>query len=206
MAILQHTLGIFLHPESEWQSIRKQRREGFMGVFVSHVPFLALIPVICAYIGVTAVGWQVGSDEVVRLTSVSAASLCFLSYVGINLGVYVFGEFISWMERTFGVKDGAEERHYEGTAMAVYVTTPLMIAGLSLLYPSPWLVTSVMGIAGVYSVYLLYQGIPILMNIPKDQGFIFASSAVTTGLVLMVTMMIASVIVWTVGIGPVYVS
>ncbi len=206
MTLLQHTLGIFIHPDSEWHAIRRQRNESFMSVFMSHVPFLALIPAICAYFGVTAVGWQVGSGESVRLTPMSALSLCFLAYMAINVGVYVLGEFINWMERSFGVNDSRDERHYEGTALAVYVTTPLMLAGVALLYPSPWLVVSVMGVAGAYSIYLLYHGLPILMNIPKEQGFVFASSTVTAGLVLMVTVMIASVIVWSVGVGPVYMS
>ncbi|SPY23007.1 Inner membrane protein yohC [Photobacterium damselae] len=58
--------------------------------------------------------------------------------------------------------------------------------------------------AVAYSVYLLYIGVPILMHIPKEQGFIYASSIVTSGLVLLVSIIASSVILWSYGMGPVF--
>jgi len=55
-------------------------------------------------------------------------------------------------------------------------------------------------------VYLLYSGVPILMNIPEERGFIYASSLVTCGLVLLVGIMASSVILWSYGFGPSYMS
>jgi hypothetical protein len=205
MGILQHTLGILVHPHTEWTAIRNEKNS-FIQVFVSNVPFLALIPAICAYVGVTQVGWVVGSGDVVKLTPISAASLCALTYVALLAGIYLLGEFINWMSKTYGVQGDDATRHYEGTALAVYVATPTLIAGLVLLYPQLWLVTIVMGLAAAYSVYLIYQGIPILMNISKEQAFMYATSVVTVGLVLMVSTLIATVVIWGMGIGPVYMN
>lgn len=205
MAILQHTLGIMLRPNSEWETIRKEQGS-FIQVFVRHVPFLALIPAVCAYIGVTQVGWTVGAGNVVKLTPTSAASLCALTYVALLTGVYLLGEFINWMSKTYGVKDNDAQRHYESTALAVSAATPTFIAGLVLLYPYIWLVVGMMGLASAYAVYLMYQGIPILMNISKEQAFMYATSVVTVGLVLVLSTLIATVVIWGMGIGPVYVS
>lgn len=59
------------------------------------------------------------------------------------------------------------------------------------------------GLIGVaYSVYLLYTGVPILMHIPEERGFIYASSIVTCGLVLLVSIIAGSVILWNLGLGP----
>lgn len=203
MGILQHTLGILLKPHTEWKIIRSEKNS-FIQVFVSHVPFLALIPAISAYIGVTVVGWSIGDGEVIRLTSDSAMSLCALTYVALLASIYVLGEFINWMSRTFGVKESEEVAHYEGTALAVYVSTPVLLAGFSLLFPSIWFVAVMMGLAGAYSVYLLYEGTPILMNIPKERAFMFSSSVVTVGLVLMVSLLVATVVIWGMGVGPIY--
>lgn len=205
MAMFQHTLGILTHPDREWQRIRNQR-QSFWRVYLLHVPLLALIPVLAAYYGVTQVGWRVGSGELVKLTSQSALTLCIGTYIAQLVAVYVLGEFINWMSRTFGVEDAPEQRHYEGTALAVYIATPMMLAGAILAYPQLWVVVGVLTLAGCYSIYLLYQGIPILMNIPKEQGFIYASSVVTVGLVLLVVMMVTTVIIWDSGMGPVYTS
>jgi len=40
------------------------------------------------------------------------------------------------------------------------------------------------------------------MNIPEEKGFIYASSVVTAGLVLLVALMASSVILWSLGFGP----
>jgi hypothetical protein len=162
--------------------------------------------VIAAYFGVTEVGWSVGSGSVVKLTPQSALVLCIGAYVAQLVVVYALGFYINWMSHNFGVADDAEKRHYESAALAVYSVAPMMLAGVVLIYPQLWLVVSVMTVAACYSVYLIYEGIPILMNIPKERGFIYASSVLTVGLVLTVVVMVTTVIVWSSGMGPVFVS
>ncbi len=203
MGLLQHTVGILVRPGSEWRAIRDEDRS-FVQVFVNQVPLLALIPVVCAYIGVTQVGWTVADGNVVRLTGSSAISLCALAYVALLVSIFLLGEFVNWMSKTYGVKDPADRRHYESTALAVYVSTPILLAGIASLYPKLWLVAGILGLAGAYSVYLIYSGIPILMNIPKDRAFMYATSVVTVALVLVVSTMIFTVVIWGMGIGPVY--
>jgi hypothetical protein len=44
------------------------------------------------------------------------------------------------------------------------------------------------------------------MNIPSDEGFLFSSSVLAVGLVVLVSMMALSVILWGMGVGPVYTS
>ncbi len=205
MAILEHTLGILIHPDKEWKQIRNERHS-FLQVFVSHVPFLALIPAVSAYIGVTQVGWSFGDGSVTRLTTGSALSLCAITYFALIIGVYVLGEFINWMSHTYGVRDSSEQRHYEGTALAVYVSTPVFLASIIHLYPDIYLNAAILGIAGAYAIYLIYEGIPILMNIQKERAFMYATSVVTIALVLAVIVRVGSVIVWTVVIQPVYID
>jgi hypothetical protein len=45
-----------------------------------------------------------------------------------------------------------------------------------------------------------------MMNIPEEKGFIYSSSVVTCGLVLIVALMAASAIVFNSGLGVEYVS
>ncbi|WP_250464443.1 Yip1 family protein [Microbulbifer litoralis] len=202
MRLLSHTIGIFTNPDKEWEAIRADRHS-FLQVYLSHVPILALIPSVAAYIGVTRVGFELGG-HLSRLTPNSAAVLAVVMYFAILLGVYLLGEFINWMARSYGVEDDEATRHYEGTALAVFVTTPIFIASLILLYPHVWLAVAVIGLAGIYSVYLIYEGIPILMNMGKERAFLYAGAVITVALVMMVTVMVGSVILWTMGIGPVY--
>ena len=205
MAMLQHTLGVFLNPDREWQRIRSERHS-FMRVFMVHTPLLALVPVIAGYFGVTQVGWSIGNGGIVKLTAESALMLCIGAYLAQLLAVYILGEYINWMSRSFGVPDDIPQRHYEGTALAVYSSAPMMLAGIVLLYPQLWVVAGVFIVAACYSIYLIYEGIPILMNIPKERGFIYASSVITVSLVLFLVVLVVTVLVWGIGVGPVYIS
>jgi Protein of unknown function (DUF1282). len=204
MALLQHAFGIMTNPSAEWVSVRDDK-SSFKQVFLSHVPFLALVPSLSAFYGVTQVGWVVG-DNVTRLSTNSALSLCALTYVALLVGVFVLGEFANWMSRTYGVAESEERRHHAGTALAVCATTPMFLAGLFLIVPSIWVNTLAMIAAGSYAVYLIYEGMPILMNIDKNRAFMYSSSVITVGLVLMVSAMIGTVLVWGMGIGPVYID
>jgi len=205
MAILNHAFGIMTNPSAEWVSVRDEKTS-FKQVFFSHVPFLALIPALASFYGVTQVGWRVGDGDPVKLTMESAMSLCALTYVALVLGVFILGEFINWMARTHGVSASEEQKHHAGTALAVCVTTPLFLSGIFLVKPVVWLNTLAMAAAGAYSVYLIYRGLPIVMNIDKGRAFLYSTSVITVGLVMMVTTMIATVILWGMGVGPVYVD
>jgi len=44
------------------------------------------------------------------------------------------------------------------------------------------------------------------MKIPEERGFMFASAVLTVGLVMFVALMAMSVVIWSIGVGPVYVS
>jgi len=205
MVLLQHAFGIMTNPSAEWILVRDDK-SSFKQVFFSHVPFLALIPSIASYYGVTQVGWTVGDGDPIKLSVNSALSLCALTYVALLVGVFVLGEFINWMSRTYGVSGSEERRHHAGTALAVCVTTPIFLSGFFFLVPSMWVNAVALCAAGAYAVYLVFEGMPILMNIDKDRAFMYSCSVMTVGLVLMVTVMITTVLVWGMGVGPVFVD
>ena len=198
--ILNHVVGIFTHPDDEWQTIRAEPNT-ITRHYLTHALILAAIPAISAFIGATHVGWTVGkSDTLYKLTSESALFLCVLFYGAMITGVVVLGKFIDFLSSTYQ----GEDHTPRGVALATYTTTPLFICGLIALYPVLWLAMLVGLIAVAYSVYLLYEGIPILMNIPKERGFVFASAVLTVGLVMFVALLAITVIIWATGVGPVY--
>src|SRR5690625_5308799 len=109
------------------------------------------------------VGWIIYGGSVIRLSTESALLLVVATYLAQLVTVYALGEYINWMSNTFGVAGDAKERHYGGTALAVYTAMPMMLAGVALLYPHLWLVVSIFVIAAWYSISLTYEGITIMM-------------------------------------------
>lgn len=197
--MIHHVVGLFTHPDQEWREI-KGEEETIGHMYLTHVLLLAAIPAISAYIGTTQTGWAIGSLDAVRLTTTSALQMTVLSYLAMLVGVAVMGAFIHWMARTYDSSPTLSDC----VVFAAYTATPLFLAGIAALYPSLWL-GMVVGTAAVcYTVYLLYQGIPIFMGISSEEGFMFSSSILAVGLVVLVAMMATSVIFWGMGVGPVY--
>lgn len=53
-------------------------------------------------------------------------------------------------------------------------------------------------------VYLLYISVPIVMRIPSERGFLFASAMVAVGLVGFAALLAVTVILWEMGAMPVF--
>ena len=53
-----------------------------------------------------------------------------------------------------------------------------------------------------YTVFLFYTGVPIMMEIPAERGFLFASAVMAFGLVALVALLVISVLLWSSGFGP----
>ena len=198
--MINHVWGLFAHPGQEWQEITgEERNVGHL--HLGEVMALAAIPAISAFIGTTQVGWSIGGGEPVKLTEGSALQLTLLSYLAMLAGVAVMGGFIHWMSRTYD----ASPTLVQCIVFAAYTATPLFVGGLAALYPHIWLGMIVGTAAICYTTYLLYVGLPTFMNIPSDEGFLFSSSVLAVGLVVLVAILALSVIMWGMGIGPIYV-
>ncbi len=197
--MINHVWGLFTHPDREWQEIRGEE-ESVSHMYLTHVLLLAAIPAVSAYIGTSQFGWSHGGEPAVRLTEASAAQMTVMSYLAMLAGVAVMGAFIHWMSRTYA----ANPTLAQCVVFAAYTATPLFIGGLAALYPNLWLAMAVGTVAVCYTAYLLYVGLPTFMGISRDEGFLFSSSVLAVGLVLLVAMIALSVIFWSIGVGPVY--
>jgi len=196
----RHIIGFFLHPAEEWISVREQNLS--MGQAFAHILILGAIPVVSGYIGTTEFGWQIGTSETVRLSSFSAGIIALLYYSVIIFAVFSVGWMIHWMGETYGARQSLARC----VVLAAYIPIPMFLVGITQLYPVLWL-NLILGLpAAAYTVFLLYCGIPVMMEIPAERGFLFASAVMAFGLVGLVGVLAATVILWSLGVGPVFVS
>lgn len=196
--IFGHIGRLLAHPVNGWVELRDYHDRAGHGY--RHVLLLALIPVISGYIGTTRIGWQVTPGDAVRITEQSALVIASLYYGAIVIGVASIAYMIHWMAATYG----AAQRFSRALVLASYIPTPLFLAGIMQLYPVLWL-NLVVGLPAVaYSVALLYTGIPVMMEIPKERGFLFSSAVLAVGLVALVAMLAVTVLLWGLGAAPNY--
>lgn len=195
--VLNHVWGLIFHPVDEWKSIKEERCT-IGSCYCSHVLFLSAIPAIAGYIGTTQVGWSFGAGEVHKLTSPSALQIAIITYLTMLVAVFSIGKAIHWMGQTYGSKQTLPQ----AIALAAYAATPLWLVGFFFLYPMLW-VNMVVGLPALaYTVYLLYTGVPVMMGVSKERGFLFASAVLAVGLVMLVAVLAVTVILWSMGVGP----
>lgn len=198
--MLQHTIGLLIKPSAEWRRIAAMPTRSF-NTLLLYPCLLAIIPAVSWYYGTSQVGWTVaGDDDAIRLTADSARELTLLFYFAMLGCVASVGYFIHWMAGTYGAQVGLAR----GIVTAGLTVTPLFVFGIVGIYPLLWLDLLFGVIAVSWSVFLLYQGIPIMMNIPEERGFLFSSAVVAVGLVILVSLMVATVLLWDVGTGPAF--
>ena len=199
--MLSHLFGIFINPIAEWESIRTDNCS-IGKCYLSYIFLLAAIPPISGYIGTTSFGWEIGAREAVKLSSDSAMVIAIAFYLVMLVGVFTMGAMIHWMGQTYDAKQPLSRC----VTLAAYTATPLFLVGFVELFPILWL-NFVIGLPALaYSVYLLYTGVPIMMEISVDRGFLFSSAVLAVGLVALVCMLAAMAILWGNGFAPQFVD
>ncbi len=123
-------------------------------------------------------------------------------YLIMLVGVFTMGLIIQRMGQAYGT----EQPLSRTVTLAAYTATPLFLIGIFELLPILW-VNFLVGLPALgYSVVLLYTGLPIMMGISEEKGFLFSSAVLAVGLVALVCMMVATAILWGYGFAPQFVD
>lgn len=128
------------------------------------------------------------------------------SLVAISVGYFlilIFGLFSTalvstWMASTYG----ANTNFGKHVALITIVGEPLAIASIAHLFPDVLVNVLVLIPTTIWSMYLLYKGIPIVLDTPPERGMLMASSLVAWLLVAAVSLLGISMALWTMGVGP----
>ena len=198
---IQHLIGLFTDPAREWEKIREHYKQS-QSAGIAHVFVLAAIPAISGYVGTTQVGWRIGVGEPIRITGESAVSIAVIYYLALIVGVFTIG----WVIHLLGKAYELEKPLPLCIALATYTATPLFLIGIMEVYPVLWL-NMLLGLPALaYTVYLLYSGLPIMMEIPAERGFLYSSAILAVGLIALVALLAMTALLWGMGLQPVFTS
>lgn len=184
--------GFYTNPESTWNKIANLD-EGALKRCLPYVILLAMLPPIAFVYGVTQTGWQITrGGDLFLMTVDSALQIGVLYYAALVAAVVGVGYMIHWMSKTYG----ATTIISKGVMIAAFSATPLFILGVVAIYPVIWIALLAATFAAAHTVYLLYLGVPRVLRIDEDRGFMYATAIVAVGLVAVVATMGATVILW----------
>ena len=195
---LQHIYGLFADPLNEWEKIREQQANGNSSVV--HVFFMAAIPAASGYFGTTQIGWHIGVGDPIRITADSALIIAVIYYLALLFGVFSIG----WVIHLLGKAYQVERPLSLCIVLAAYTATPLFLIGIMEVYPVLWL-NMLLGLPALaYTVYLLYSGLPVMMEIPIERGFLYSSAVLAVGLIALVALLAMTALLWGNGLQPVF--
>jgi len=187
MALADRVKRILLNPKEEWLVI-DQEPATVAGLYGGYIVPLAAIGPIAQAIGWSVFGISMPFTATYRTPIGTAITSAIVAYVLTLVGVYVLALMIDALAPTFN----GQKNQVQALKVAAYSSTASWVAGVFALVPGLRILT----ILGLYSLYLLYTGLPVLMKAPQDKALGYTAVVILAAIVLfMLVGMVAGGIV-----------
>ncbi len=175
--LIERVKGMILSPAREWERVDAEPAT-IQSLFVGYVCILAAIPAVAQLIGSMAFGYG-AMGITYRPSIITALSSALVSYVMALISVAVLALIIEFLAPTFG---GTKDR-LQAFKVAAYFPTASWVAGVFGIVP----MLSILAIVGgLYSLYVLYLGLPRLMRAPQDKAVPYTAVLVVAAIVLSI--------------------
>lgn len=180
MNLMARVKGILTNPKQEWVTIDNEPLQ-LNQVLVGYVlPLAAITPI------ATLIGWSAfGFGGFFRLSMGSLIGMAITNYILTIVGVFVLAWVINALAPTFS----ATQSMPQAIKVAVYSSTAAWIAGIFNIIPA---LAFVGLIGGLYSLYLCWLGLPILMKAPAEKATTYVIVVIIA--IVVIYMVIGTVI------------
>jgi hypothetical protein len=159
--LIERVKRLLQSPRTEWEAIEAEMTTP-AALYTGYVMPLAAIGLVARVIGYSVFGFVVPSLGTHRVSVGSAITTGVVAYILMLVGTYLLALIIDGLAPTFG----AQRNKIQALKAAAYSSTAFWLAGVFALIP----VLRPFQILGLYSLYLLYLGLPTLMKSPRDRA------------------------------------
>lgn len=165
-------------PKQTWEAIDKisLTQKQLIGGYL--LP-LAAIPTIAFFLGYSVFGVRIPFSGVYRMVWLQSLITALVGYFVAVFSAVIIANIISQMATWF---QSAPDLN-KGYKLVVFSYAPFWIAGI--LYIIPTLSVIVL-IAGLYGLYLLFLGIPIVMDVPENRVKIYGVASLVVALIVYI--------------------
>jgi hypothetical protein len=175
MALVDRVKNILLTPRTEWEVIDAEPTT-VADLYKGYIIPLAAIGPVAQAIGSSAFGYTLPFVGSYRTPVGAAITGAIVSYVLTLVGVYVLALIIDALAPTFN----GTRNQIQALKVAAYSYTASWVVGIFALIPG----LRFLMILGVYSLYLLYLGLPVLTKSPKEKALGYTVVVIIAGIVL----------------------
>lgn len=171
--IVERAKRIILNPKEALTEVRSEEID-IATSMKEYLIYVAAIPPVAQFIGRALVGHPIlGRQNFFR-------SLIFavLGYAFSLAGMFVFSKIISALAPNFN----SVKNDVNAFKLVMYSATPGLVAGVFYVIPS----LGMLAILGsLYGIYILYIGLPVLMETPEDKTLIYTVVSIIAGIIVM---------------------
>lgn len=180
MSLMERAKNILLQPKTEWPVIEKEQTTTG-SLYTGYIIPLAAIGPIAQLIGWSLIGYSVPFVGSIKFPIQYAIRAAVASYIGSLVGVFVLALIIDALAPTFG----GQKNQMQALKVSAYSYTAAWVATIFYLLPP----LSFLALAGFYSLYLLYLGLPVLMKAPEDKAAGYTVVVIICAIVLAIVVM-----------------
>ncbi|CAM5336978.1 Yip1 family protein [Rhodanobacter lindaniclasticus] len=167
---------ILTAPKTEWP-VAATEPATVNGLYTGYIAIIAALPVIAQFIKGSLIGTSF-LGVTVRAGIGAGIGRMILGYILSLVLVYVMALIINALAGSFGGKPNM----IQALKTVAYAWTAWWIAGIGVIVP--WLGLLIALAGGIYSIYLLYLGLPHTMQCPADKAGGYTAVSVIIAIVL----------------------
>lgn len=174
MNIVQRVKDILLTPKQVWPFIEAEPAD-VPTLYTQYIMILALIPAVAGFIGTTLVGGNVLGYSV-RVSFFQGLVTMVVGYVSSLAMVFILALITDALAPVFS----GQKNLMNALKLVAYGSTAGMVGGIFSVIPA----FSMLGLlASLYSIYLLFVGVPVLMKCPEEKALPYTAIVLVCGLI-----------------------
>lgn len=173
-SLVDRAKNIIMRPKAEWPVIDAEPAT-IGGIYRNYVVIVAAIPPLAGLIGMLVFGFRI-LGMTYRPSPTYAVTMAVVQYLLSLASVYVLALIIEALAPTFG---GTKDR-LKAFKVAAYGATAGWLAGIFAIIPN----LAFLGLLGLYSLYLYYTGLPVLMKVSTDRAIGYVVAVIVAAVVL----------------------
>jgi hypothetical protein len=175
--IVQRARQILVSPRTEWP-VSAAEPATVPELYREYIAWLAAVPPLCRFVRISFIGYAWHGFRIYRLSPLAGLSQAVVGYLMSLMFVYVLALSIDAFVPGFG----GQQSRIQAMKLTAFAMTAVWVAGIAQLLPG---FAGLLTLAGaIYSGYLLYLGLPVMMRVPQEQA------AGCTGVVVVVALLL----------------
>lgn len=188
--LMARAQAILTNPKSEWPVIEVEQTST-KELYFSYILLLAAITPVAGFLKMSVFGIGVPMMGTYRLGFGASIGHMLFSYVMTLAGVYIMALVVNLLAPTFG----GRKDDMQALKTVAYAYTAAWVAGVGQILP--WVGMLILLAGSLYSIYLLYLGLPVTMKCPLERAMGY--TAVTIVIAVIVSFAISAVVAGVIG-------